>query len=123
MSAAAFLSVSYSRIQKGIAAMYAIFEAGGRQFWAEPEEVLRIDKIDADEGDTVEFDGVLAFNDDEQTHIGQPYVDGATVKARVLEQGRGKKLTVFTYSPKKRTKRKKGHRQAYTAIRIDEISA
>lgn len=103
--------------------MYVIFEAGGRQFWAEPEQVIRIDKMDANEGDTVEFDGILALNDDEQTHIGQPYVDGATVKATVLEQGRAKKITVFTYKQKKHTKRKKGHRQPYTAVRIDEISA
>ncbi|MFO7946727.1 MAG: 50S ribosomal protein L21 [Armatimonadota bacterium] len=102
--------------------MYAIFEAGGRQFWAEPEQVLRIDRMDAEEGDVVEFDKVLALDDEEQKHIGQPYVDGATIKATVLEQGREKKITVFTYKQKKHTKRKKGHRQHFTAIRVDEIS-
>ncbi len=103
--------------------MYAIFEAGGRQFWAEPQQVLRIDKIDANEGDPVEFDRVLVVDDDGKKHIGEPYVDGASIKATVLEQGRGKKITVFTYKQKKHSKRKKGHRQHYTAIRVDEISA
>ncbi len=104
--------------------MYAIFESGGRQYWAEPEQVIRIDSLGLEAGDKVEFDKVLVLrNEDEDMQVGRPYVDGAKVVATVVAQARGKKLRVFTYKPKKHSKRNKGHRQDYTAIKVEEISA
>jgi len=104
--------------------MYAIFESGGRQYWAEPEEIIRVDSLGLAAGDKVEFDRVLVLrNEDEDMQIGRPYIDGAKVVATVVAQGRGKKIRVFTYKAKKHSKRNKGHRQDYTAIKVEEISA
>lgn len=102
--------------------MYAIFQSGGRQYWAEAEDVIRIDKLEAAVGDSVEFDRVLAVRDDESISVGQPYVDGARIVARVVGHGRDKKIRVFTYKRKKHEKRTKGHRQDYTAVKIESIS-
>ncbi len=102
--------------------MYAIFETGGRQYWAQPEQVLRVDSLGLKAGDKVEFDRVLAVRGDDDLQVGQPYVEGAKVVATVVEQGRGKKIRVFTYKRKKHSKRLRGHRQDFTAVRIDEIS-
>ena len=103
--------------------MYAIFESGGRQYQVEPEQVIRVDSLGLKAGDKVEFDRVLAVRGDDDLQVGQPYVEGAKVVATVVEQGRGKKIRVFTYKPKKHSKRLRGHRQDFTAVRIDEISA
>ena len=102
--------------------MYAIFETGGRQYQAEPEQVIRVDSLGLKAGDKVEFDRVLAVRDEDDLQVGQPYVAGARVVATVVEQGRGKKIRVFTYRRKKHSKRLRGHRQDFTAVRIDEIS-
>jgi len=102
--------------------MYAIFETGGRQYWAQPEQVIRVDSLGLKAGDKVEFDRVLAVRDDDDLQVGQPYVEGAKVVATVVEQGRGKKIRVFTYRAKKHSKRLRGHRQDFTAVKIDEIS-
>ena len=103
--------------------MYAIFESGGRQYWAEPEEVIRVDSLDLKAGDKVEFDKILALrNDDEDMQVGRPYIEGAKVVATVVAQDRDKKIRVFTYKAKKHSKRNKGHRQDYTAIKVEAIS-
>ncbi len=102
--------------------MYAIFESGGRQYWAEPDQVLRVDSLNLEAGDTVEFDKVLAVKGDDDLLLGKPYLDGAKVVATVLEQGRDKKIRVFTYRAKKHSKKLRGHRQDFTAVRIDGIS-
>jgi len=102
--------------------MYAIFETGGRQYWAQPEQVFRVDSLGLKAGDKIEFDRVLAVRGDDDLQVGQPYVEGAKVLATVMEQGRGKKIRVFTYKRKKHSKRLRGHRQDFTAVRIDEIS-
>ncbi len=104
--------------------MYAIFESGGRQYWAEPEEIIRVDSLSLKAGDKVEFDKVLVLRDEEEAiQVGRPYLEGAKIVATVVKQGRDKKLRVFTYKPKKHSKRNKGHRQDYTAIKVEEISA
>lgn len=104
--------------------MYAIFETGGRQYWAQPEEIIRVDSLGLKAGDKVEFDKVLVLrNDDEDMQVGRPYIDGAKVVATVVAQGRDKKIRVFTYKAKKHSKRNKGHRQDFTAIRVEGISA
>ena len=103
--------------------MYAIFETGGKQYKVENGSVIFVEKLDAAEESTVTFDKVLMVNDGKDAKVGAPYVDGAAVTAKVLKQGKDKKITVFTYKPKKSSKRCKGHRQPYSKVKIDSIVA
>ncbi len=100
--------------------MYAIFETGGKQYKVSEGDVVFVEKLVADEESEVVFDKVIAVGGDE-FKVGSPYVDGAKVIAKVAKQGKGKKLTVFTYKPKKSEKRKLGHRQPYTKLEIVSI--
>lgn len=102
--------------------MYAIIETGGKQFRVAEGDEIRIEKIRGEEGDNVEFDRVLAVVDDNKSTLGAPIVEGAVVKATVLGQGKADKVIIFKYLPKKDFRKKKGHRQPYTAVRIDSIS-
>ncbi|CAM3824437.1 50S ribosomal protein L21 [Alkalicoccus chagannorensis] len=102
--------------------MYAIIETGGKQVKVEQGQEVYIEKIDAEAGETVTFDRVLLVGGDE-TKVGSPLIDGATVTAKVDKNGRGKKLTVFKYKAKKNYRRKQGHRQPYTKVTIDAINA
>ncbi len=101
--------------------MYAIFETGGKQYRAEVGDELFIEKLDCAADDVVTFDKVLAVSDDSGFSAGAPYVKGKTVTASVIKNGKGKKITVFTYKPKKSSARKLGHRQPYTKIKITAI--
>ena len=103
--------------------MYAIIETGGKQYRVEQGDVLFIEKLDVNTDDVVTFDKVIVVGNDGKTSIGAPYVKGATVTAKVLKNGKAKKITVFTYKPKKDSKRKLGHRQPYTKVQIDAINA
>ncbi len=103
--------------------MYAIIETGGKQYRVEQGDVLFIEKLNANTDDVVTFDKVIVVNNEGKTKIGAPYVKGATVTAKVLKNGKAKKITVFTYKPKKDSKRKLGHRQPYTKVQIDAINA
>jgi len=103
--------------------MYTIIEAGGRQHRAETSAVVKMDRLDKQVGDTVEFDKVLAVVDGENVTIGTPYVEGAKVVGRVVQQGRDRKIHVFKYKPKKHYKKGRGHRQHFTQVQITEISA
>ncbi|HIW74898.1 MAG TPA: 50S ribosomal protein L21 [Firmicutes bacterium] len=103
--------------------MYAIIETGGKQYKVETGDVLFIEKLDAAEESSVTFDKIIALHNDKALKIGAPYVKGASVEARVLKSGKGRKLTVFTYRPKKGSKRKMGHRQPYTKVQIEAINA
>ncbi len=101
--------------------MYAIIETGGKQYKVSPEEVIFIEKLsDSKEGDIVDFK-VIAVNVDNGLVYGSPYLDNAKVSGEVLKNGKSKKITVFTYKPKKNSKRKMGHRQLYTKVQIKEI--
>ncbi|MEE0264661.1 MAG: 50S ribosomal protein L21 [Acutalibacteraceae bacterium] len=102
--------------------MYAIIETGGKQYKVEAEDVIYIEKLDAEADATVEFK-VVALSNDAGLMVGAPYVEGATVTAQVLKNGKGKKITVATYKPKKGEKRKMGHRQPYTKVKIQAINA
>ncbi|TCT27123.1 LSU ribosomal protein L21P [Melghiribacillus thermohalophilus] len=102
--------------------MYAIIETGGKQVKVEEGQEIYIEKLDAEAGETVTFDKVLAVGGD-QFKVGSPYVEGASVSAKVEKQGRQKKITVFKYKPKKNYKRKQGHRQPYTKVVIEKIHA
>lgn len=103
--------------------MYAIIETGGKQYKVQNGDTLYIEKLNADEETSVTFDKVIALQDDAGLKVGAPYIEGATVTARVLKNGKGKKITVFTYKPKKSSSRKMGHRQPYTKVQIDAINA
>ncbi len=101
--------------------MYAVIRTGGKQYKVQEGDVLKLEKLAAEVGETVEFDQVLAVKTDGELKIGTPYVEGAKVTAKVLGQGKGKKIVVFKYKPKKNYRRKQGHRQPFTSVRIEKI--
>ncbi len=103
--------------------MYAIIVTGGKQYKVANGDVVFVEKLDAEENAEITFDKVLAVGSDAGLTAGAPYVEGATVTGKVLKNGKGKKITVFTYKPKKNEKRKKGHRQPYTKVEITGINA
>lgn len=103
--------------------MYAVVNTGGKQYRVEKGETLRIEKIPGEVGSQVTFDKVLMVADGENVRVGQPLLEKATVQASIVEQDRAKKIIVFKYKRRKRYRRKQGHRQPYTAIRIDGIEA
>ena len=103
--------------------MYAIMETGGKQYRVQEGDVVFIEKIEGEADSKVTFDKIVLVADDNGAKVGAPYVDGATVEATLLKNGKGKKITVFTYKPKKSEKRKMGHRQPYTQLRIESIKA
>ncbi len=100
--------------------MYAIIETGGKQYRVEPGSVIYVEKLSAEENAEVIFDKVVAVKNT-TLKVGKPYVKDAAVKGTVLKNGKGKKITVFTYKPKKSSSRKLGHRQPYTKVQINEI--
>ncbi|MEE1186126.1 MAG: 50S ribosomal protein L21 [Acutalibacteraceae bacterium] len=100
--------------------MYAVIETGGKQYKVQNGDVIFVEKLDVEAGDKLTFDKVIAFKD-RTLKVGTPYVKGATVEATVVKNGKGKKVTVFTYRPKKGSKRCLGHRQPYTQIQIDSM--
>ncbi|WP_181349713.1 50S ribosomal protein L21 [Thalassobacillus sp. CUG 92003] len=102
--------------------MYAIIEAGGKQIKVEEGQEIYVEKVNGEAGDSVTFDKVLFVGGDE-TKVGAPYVDGASVTAQVVKQGRQKKITVFKYKRRKNYKRKQGHRQPYTKLTVENIKA
>lgn len=102
---------------------YAIIETGGKQYRVQPGETVRIEKLTANEGETVSFDKVLVVNNDGQLNVGVPYVTGAKVTATVKAQGKAKKIIVFKYHNKTNYRRKTGHRQPFTAVTIEKIEA
>ena len=103
--------------------MYAIIETGGKQYKVEAGDVLFIEKLDVEADSEVTFDKVIAVGADDGIKVGAPYVDGATVTAKAIKNGKGKKIVVFTYKCKKNAKRKMGHRQPYTKVEISAINA
>ncbi|MFQ5398080.1 MAG: 50S ribosomal protein L21 [Anaerolineae bacterium] len=100
---------------------YAIVESGGRQYRAEEGSGFTVEKLPYEVGEQIELNNVLLFADGEEVKVGQPTVEGISVKATVVDQYRGKKIFVWKYKPSKRYRRRKGHRQSYTRLRIDEI--
>ena len=103
--------------------MYAVIETGGKQYQVQNGDVVFIEKLNVEADETVTFDKVLVVGNDGNVTVGAPYVDGATVSATVVKNGKSKKITVFTYKPKKGEKRKMGHRQPYTQVKIEAINA
>lgn len=103
--------------------MYAVVATGGKQYKVKEGDVLRVEKFAGEVGSAVDFDKILLFSDGETVKIGQPDVDGITVHGQIVAQGKSKKILVFKYKRRKRYRRKQGHRQPYTAVRIDRIEA
>ena len=102
--------------------MKAIIVTGGKQYTVSEGDVLYIEKLGAEVEETVKFDQVLAVLDGENTKVGTPVVEGALVEAKVVKNGKGKKIVVFKYKAKKGEKRKMGHRQPYTKVEITNIA-
>jgi large subunit ribosomal protein L21 len=108
--------------KEGAMAVYAIIETGGKQYRVEEGEELLIERLpEAIPGERVEFERVLLISDAEKTKVGTPYLEGAKVVSRIEGEVQGKKITVFTYKPKKRYRRKLGHRQRYMRALVEEI--
>lgn len=101
--------------------MYVIVECGGRQYRAEEGHSFVVEKLPNEVGEEVKLDNVLLVSNGDEVSVGQPHVDKAAVRATVVEQYRGKKIFVWKYRPRKRYRRRKGHRQSYTRLRVDEI--
>ena len=101
--------------------MYAVIDAGGKQYKVKPGEILRIEKIDGQIGDTVSFDNILMFSDGKNVRMGTPTLSDINVTANIIEQRKAKKIIVFKYKRRKRNRKKQGHRQQYTAVRIEAI--
>lgn len=101
--------------------MYAIISTGGKQYRASPGDMLKIEKIEAEKGNEVIFDRVLLATDGREIHIGRPYLENVKVIGRILRHGKGKKMVVFKYKRRKNYKRKKGHRQLFTEVKIEKI--
>jgi len=106
----------------GGATMYAIIETGGKQYKVQEGDVIFIEKLDAEVDSNVVFDKVLAVSNEGNLTFGKPTVEGASVSAKVIGQGKGKKIIVFKYKPKKGYRRKNGHRQPYTKVQIEKIT-
>lgn len=101
--------------------MYAIIETGGKQYKVQEGDVLSVEKLDAAEGETVEVTRVLAIVKDGEVVVGKPVVDGAKAVLKVLEHGKGDKVLIFKYKPKKKYRRLRGHRQPYTKVTVEKI--
>ena len=101
--------------------MYAVFRTGGKQFRAEPGKKIRVPTLSVEPGESITFDDILLASDGKDVQVGAPMVEGAKVKAEVLGHGRNRKIIVFKRKRRKGYRRKQGHRQGYTEIRVDEI--
>ncbi|AIS52105.1 50S ribosomal protein L21 [Thermoanaerobacter kivui] len=102
--------------------MYAIIETGGKQYMVREGDVVMVEKLNYLEGEVFSFDKVLAVsNEDGKVEFGRPYLENVKVNAKVLEHGKGPKIRVFKYKPKKNYRRRQGHRQPYTKVQIEKI--
>ncbi len=103
--------------------MYAVIKTGGKQYSVKAGDVVFVEKLGAEPDATVTFDEVLAVGEEGKLKVGTPYVKGASVTGKVLKNGKGKKLNILTYRPKKGSMVRKGHRQPYTKVEITAVNA
>lgn len=101
--------------------MYAVVETGGKQYKVSEGDILSVERLSASEGDKLVLDKVLLYSDENDTKVGTPYVEGAKVEAEVMENGKGKKVIIFKFKSKKNYRKKQGHRQPYTRLKITSI--
>lgn len=102
--------------------MYAIIRTGGRQFRVEPGQTIRLPSLSVEPGESVTFEDVLLGADGDQIKVGAPVVSGAAVQAEVVRHGRGEKIIIFKHKRRKNYRRKQGHRQGFTEVRVNEIN-
>ena len=102
--------------------MYAVIETGGKQYQVKANDTLFIEKLNVEAEDSIVFDKVVAVGGEDGLKIGTPYVDGASVRAKVIKNGKGKKLNIITYRAKKHSARRMGHRQPFTKVEITAIN-
>lgn len=103
--------------------MYAVVKIKGHQYRVQPDGLLQVASLDSEVGQTVTFDEVLMVTDGDEVKVGAPHIEGATVQAEVLEHGRSRKIVVFKKRRRKNYRRKNGHRQGYTQIKVTGINA
>lgn len=103
--------------------MYAVIETGGKQYRVQEGDVITVEKLNVSAGDDITFDKVLVLNDGEKVQVGKPILEEAKVFGTVVENGKGEKVIIFKYKAKKDYRKKQGHRQPYTMIKIDSLSA
>jgi len=103
--------------------MYAVIQTGGKQYRVSPGDQIEVEKLAGKEGDLVEFNSVLLTSDGQEVKVGRPFLEGTKVLARIIKQGKGKKIVVFKYKRRKNYKRKKGHRQLLSFLRIEKIES
>jgi len=103
--------------------MYAVFQTGGKQYRVEAGQTIRVERLDGDVGKKIEISDVLLVADGQKVAIGQPLVEGARVCAEIVKQGKEKKVLIFNYRKRKRYRKKQGHRQPFTALKITAIEA
>ncbi len=103
--------------------MYAIIKTGGKQYMVNEGDVLMVEKLDVESGAKVVFEEVLAVGNNGELQLGNPVVSGAKVEATVVQNGKTKKVIVFKYKPKKDYRKKQGHRQPFTKVKIEKINA
>ena len=102
--------------------MYAVIETGGKQYRVQEGDIITVEKLNVEAGEKVVFDKVLVLAGEGDLKVGAPYVEGAAVAGEVVENGKGKKVIIFKYKAKKDYRKKQGHRQPYTMVKIDEIA-
>ncbi|MGN0711307.1 MAG: 50S ribosomal protein L21 [Anaerovoracaceae bacterium] len=103
--------------------MYAVVETGGKQYRVQEGDVIAVEKLDVAVGEKITFDKVLLISDGEKVKVGAPYVESCNVAGTVVEHGKAKKVIIFKYKAKKDYRKKQGHRQPYTMIKIEKVSA
>lgn len=108
-------------VRGGAIVMYAVIETGGKQYKVQEGDIISVEKIESKEGDKIDFSKVLLVSKEDGLIVGKPYIEGAKVEGSVLEQGKGKKIVVFKYKAKKNYKKKQGHRQPFTKVKIEKI--
>ncbi len=101
--------------------MYAVIETGGKQYKVSEGDVLTVEKLPVSQGDKITLDKVLVYSDGDTVKLGTPYIEGAKVEADVLENGKGEKVIIFKFKSKKDYRKKQGHRQPYTMLKIGSI--
>jgi len=102
--------------------VYAVIEQGGKQYRVHPGDVVRLERLDGRPGDELTLDRVLMVSDEDDLKVGRPLVEGASVSGTIVEQHRAKKIIVFKYKRRKKYRLKQGHRQHYTAVKIQAIN-
>lgn len=103
--------------------MYAVIETGGKQYRVQEGDVITVEKLDLEAGEKITFDKVLLISDGETIKVGAPFVASCNVAGTVVEHGKGQKVIIFKYKAKKDYRKKQGHRQPYTMIKIEKVSA